>query len=150
MGMVMLAIPLLIDVLAVWQWRGGKRYAACIPLPFLAVAYAVDLYGVIQGGNLAGLFSMFAGPPAGLWLLAVAASDVGRGPTQQAPVGPVMAAVSALFVGLGILGVTGGLLIFFDQLQSAVYWCVGFFIAIMLAGLSYRHSSRRSPDGKGS
>jgi hypothetical protein len=66
-----LAIPLAVNLLAVAGWRGGHRLAACVPLPFLAGAYGIDVYGLTQGGNLAGLFTILAAPPALVWLLLV-------------------------------------------------------------------------------
>jgi len=71
-----LAIPLLINLLAVAGWRKGYRLAALAPLPFLAAAYGFDLYGLIRGGNLAGLFTILAAPPALVWLLLVFAFRV--------------------------------------------------------------------------
>lgn len=68
MHMILLAIPLLIplliDIAAIWSWRGGYRYVAMIPLPFLVLAFAVDLNSMIQGGNLTGLFSIMAAAPS--------------------------------------------------------------------------------------
>jgi hypothetical protein len=80
MSIVLLAIPLLINVAAIWSLRGGFRYAAIIPLPFLVLAYAVDVNGVIQGGNLAGLFTIIAAGPTLLLLLVLSAVQSFRKP----------------------------------------------------------------------
>lgn len=85
MAIAFLTIPLLINVAAVWQWRGGYRYGAIIPLPFLLLAFAVDVNIAVQGGNLAGLFTIFATPPALLVLLVLAVAQTFAGPGTAKP-----------------------------------------------------------------
>lgn len=75
MSIILLAIPLLIDVMAIWQWRGGYRYGALIPLPFLLLVFAVDVNSVLQGGNLSGLLTLFATVPTLLFLLSLAVAQ---------------------------------------------------------------------------
>ena len=75
MTIVLLAVPLLIDMAAIASWRGGYRYGALIPLPFLLLAFAVDVNSVLQGGNLSGLLTLFATVPTLLLLLALAVAQ---------------------------------------------------------------------------
>jgi len=72
MEFVLFAIPLTINVLTIWKLRGGCRYAALIPFPFLAFAFFLDIKSVVEHHKLAGVFSMIAGPPALLFLLLLA------------------------------------------------------------------------------
>lgn len=75
MTIVLLAVPLFIDLAALASWRGGYRYGALIPLPFLLLAFAVDVNSVLRGGNLAGLFTIFATVPTLLLLLVLAVAQ---------------------------------------------------------------------------
>lgn len=75
MTTVFLAVPLLIDLAAIVSWRGGYRYGAIIPLPFLLLAFAVDVNSVLHGGNLSGLSTLFATVPTLLLLLALAVAQ---------------------------------------------------------------------------
>ena len=71
---VILAIPLLVNLLAVALLRGGYRILACLPLTVLALAYALDLVSVVGRGNLAGLFTMIAAGPSLALLVVVLAA----------------------------------------------------------------------------
>jgi hypothetical protein len=67
---------------AIWSWRGGYRYAAIVPLPFLLLAYAVDLNGFLQGGNL---LTIFAAVPTLLLLLVLSAAQGFAKPVAATP-----------------------------------------------------------------
>ncbi len=71
---VILAIPLLVNLLAVALLRGGYRILACLPLTVLALAFALDLVSVTGRGNLAGLFTMIAAGPSLALLVVVLAA----------------------------------------------------------------------------
>src|SRR4051812_17537490 len=71
---VILAIPMFVNLLAVALLRGGYRVFACLPLPVLALAYALDLISVVGRGNLAGLFTMIAAGPSLALLVVVLAA----------------------------------------------------------------------------
>lgn len=111
--MFILAIPLLVDVAAIWSWRGGYRYAAVVPLPFLLLAYAVDLNGFLQGGNLTGLLTLFAAVPTLLLLFVVAVVQGFAKPVESTPDGGNRVSQRVSMVVLTLLVIaTIGLVIF--------------------------------------
>ena len=77
--MVILGIPLTVNVLAVWHWRGRYGRLPVIVLVVLGLAFVVDVVGAMQGGNLTGIWSIIAGPPAMLLLIVRAVAQ--RPPT---------------------------------------------------------------------
>ena len=80
-----LSVPFLLCVLAVWRWRGGSRLAAVILMAVTGYALAIDIYGVIQGGNLAGILTITASVPTLLFLaiLAVARNSSKRRTNEE-------------------------------------------------------------------
>jgi len=77
---LLLFVPFLLCALAVWRWRGVSRFAAAILLVVTGYALATDIYGAVQGGNLAGILTMTASVPTLVFLgiLAVAQSSSKR------------------------------------------------------------------------
>ena len=80
-----LSVPFLLCVWAVWRWRGGSRLAAVILMAVTGYALAIDIYGVIQGGNLAGILTITASVPTLLFLaiLAVARNSSKRRTNEE-------------------------------------------------------------------
>jgi hypothetical protein len=100
MGMVILGIPLTVNVLAVWHWRGRYGRLPVIVLVVLGLAFVVDVVGAMQGGNLAGVWSIIAGPPAMLLLIVRA---VAQRPQPSLQYSPMLAVCSLVVVLLGIV-----------------------------------------------
>ena len=67
-----LLLPILLYAIAVWRWRGSLRSRAAILLSVLVLLLAMDIIGAIQGGNLAGIWTILAFVPALLILLVLA------------------------------------------------------------------------------
>src|SRR5579872_1954163 len=67
--MVVIAIPLLLNILAVVTYRGIFRVAALLVLPFIAFASAIDFYSALQQGNLTGLLTIVVSGPSLIALL---------------------------------------------------------------------------------
>lgn len=103
MTIVFLSSPLLIDIAAVWRWRGSYRYGAMIPLPFLLLAYAVDVYGFIQGGNLSGLFTILVTFPTLLLLLVLSVAQAFARPDAATSEGGQPAAQRTSMIMLALL-----------------------------------------------
>jgi phosphotransferase system glucose/maltose/N-acetylglucosamine-specific IIC component len=133
MKILSLAIPLILNVVAVWNWRGSFRYAACIPLPFLALAFVGDVQMVIKDGNLAGLLTAFACIPSLIFLLVLA---ITRGVTQKETTTPALAAVSAMFMFVAVLLATYSVLYTWNRTGNTGYWTSGIVVAFAVAGLS--------------
>ena len=100
MGMVILAIPLIVNVLAVWHWQGRYGRLPVIVLVVLGLAFVVDVVGALQGGNLAGVWSIIAGPPTMLLLIV---RVVAQRPQPSLPYRPMLAVCSSVVVMLGVM-----------------------------------------------
>ena len=62
--MIILAIPTLLNVLAIVFYRGTFRKAAVLVLPLTVLAGAADIYSASQRGNLTGIISFLVAGPA--------------------------------------------------------------------------------------
>ena len=71
--LLLLLLPIVLCALAVWRWRGSLRVLAAILLAVQGMGLAIDINGAIQGGNLAGIWTMLAFVPSLLILLVLAA-----------------------------------------------------------------------------
>lgn len=140
MKILSLAVPLILNIVAVWNWRGSYRYAACIPLPFVALAFVGDVQMVIKGGNLAGLLTIFAGSPALLFLFILA---IAKGFTDKESPTHLMAAVSSIFLFLAVLLVTYFALFSWNETRNIGYWSIGVLVAFGVSALSYLQNSTR-------
>ncbi len=63
-AMVVVAIPLVLNILAIVTYRGTFRRAALLILPLIAFATAADLYSASQRGNLTGLLTILVSGPS--------------------------------------------------------------------------------------
>jgi hypothetical protein len=67
-----LLLPILLYALAVWRWRGALRSRAAVVMSVLVLLLAMDVIGAIQGGNLAGIWTIIAFVPSLAILLVLA------------------------------------------------------------------------------
>ena len=63
-----LLLPFSLCALTVWRWRGVSRFGAAVLLVATGYALATDIYGVIHGGNLAGVLTIAGSLPTFLFL----------------------------------------------------------------------------------
>jgi hypothetical protein len=60
---------ILLQVTALWKWRGKWRIAALASAMPMALVIAYTVYGAAAGGNLFPLVLLFSSPPALVYLL---------------------------------------------------------------------------------
>ena len=73
--LLLMVLPILLYARAVWRWRGSLRIIAGCVLSVLVLLLAMDVIGAIQGGNLAGIWTVITFVPSLLILLVLAAVD---------------------------------------------------------------------------
>lgn len=79
-----LLLPILLYAIAVWRWRGSLRSRAAVVMSVLVLLLTMDVIGAIQGGNLAGIWTIIAFVPslAILLVLAIVHSFKTRRPSE--------------------------------------------------------------------
>jgi hypothetical protein len=96
--MVVLAVPLLLNILAIVSYRGTFRIGAVLVLPIIAFASLGDIYSASQHGNLTGLLTMLVAAPALVVLLLLGLGNVVirvklRRPDHSSQIGTTVAEV---------------------------------------------------------